>query len=199
MMPVSYANPAVLEFYRSLPFNSHGSPLVTATEVRKQSSLEDLLQVYTPLRELLDANRIRILDLGSGVGWLANVLAYYYRKETVGVDFNPVAIDYSRKVADILGNSVTFVESDLFMYRPDDKFNLVISLGVLHHTDNCVQAIRHACRYLIKSDGHFFLGLYHAFGRKPFLNHFQELRMQGVSEEALYSEYRKLHTVHIPA
>ncbi len=192
-MSISHANPEVLEFYKSLPFNSHGSPSATASEIRKQAYLDSILEIYPPLRELLDTKK-RILDLGCGVGWLSNMFAYYYKIEMVGVDFNPVAVEYSREVGNALGSSAYFVESDLFEFVPEDSFDLVISLGVLHHTNDCIQAIRHACRNLVKDEGYFFLGLYHTYGRKPFLEHFRQLRADGVSEETLLNEYRKLHS-----
>ena len=57
-----------------------------------------------------------------------------------------------------------------------EKFDLAISLGVLHHTENCAEAIRQIGINCVKSGGYFFIGLYHTYGRAPFLNHFKKLK-----------------------
>ena len=41
--------------------------------------------------------------------------------------------------------------------------------------------------------GHTLIGLYHAYGRKPFLEHFAAMKADGASEEALLDRYRQLH------
>ena len=52
------------------------------------------------------------------------------------------------------------------------KFDLVISLGVLHHTNNCHEAIRYITSFN-DQNSYLFLGLYHKYGREPFLNYFK--------------------------
>src|SRR5262249_37367805 len=42
--------------------------------------------------------------------------------------------------------------------------------------------------------GHVFIGLYHKYGRQPFLSHFQEMRKRGASEEAMLARYKELHS-----
>jgi hypothetical protein len=64
---------------------------------------------------------------------------------------------------------------------------------VLHHTKNCSAAVRRVCEFA-KPGGHVFIGLYHKYGRQPFLNHFHEMRKRGVSEEAMLTRYKELHS-----
>ena len=70
---------------------------------------------------------------------------------------------------------------------------MIISLGVLHHTDNCIGAIKAICKNLLSEKGYFFVGLYHKYGRKPFLKYFEDLKQLNISEEELLLKYRELH------
>ncbi len=182
----SHANPRVLEFYRELPFNVSDTPQAMAAEIRRQ----DHVRAYPVLMPLLRKG-MRVLDLGCGAGWLTNALAHHHAVDAVGVDFNPVAIEVARAVAADLDNGATFHVSDLFAYH--EAFPMVISLGVLHHTDDCLAGIRHLARDCLAPGGHLFVGLYHRFGRRPFLDHFAGLRARGASEQELFREFIRLH------
>ena len=46
------------------------------------------------------------------------------------------------------------------------KDDLIVSLGVLHHTNNCLEGIK---KIIHLSPEYILLGLYHKFGRKPLL------------------------------
>ena len=113
--------------------------------------------------------------------------------DVTGIDFNAVAVDRAGDVARELGLLNKFEVADLFLYRPSALFDVVVSLGVLHHTDNCAAAVRRVCEF-VKPGGHVFIGLYHKFGRQPFLDHFREMRRAGASEEAMLERYRQLHS-----
>jgi hypothetical protein len=84
--------------------------------------------------------------------------------------------------------------SDLFAYRAVERFGIATSIGVLHHTDDCLSGIAHIGKTLVGEDGRMFIGLYHAFGHRPFLSHFEKMRRNGASEDAMYAEFRKQRT-----
>ena len=44
----------------------------------------------------------------------------------------------------------------------------------------------------MKSGGYFYVGLYHLYGRRPFLQHFKKLAAAGASEDELLEEYARL-------
>src|SRR5438128_7319973 len=94
----TFANQEVLRFYRELPFNIADSTRTMAARIRARNAALD----YPPLDKLLFPGR-RVLDVGCGAGWLSNAIAYHFRCSTVGVDFNPVAIEFARAVARELG------------------------------------------------------------------------------------------------
>jgi SAM-dependent methyltransferase len=185
--PVSDIAARVLDFYGALPFNRHGSAEAQAADIRQRDSIA----AYDVLRPLLRPGR-RVLDAGCGTGWLANGMRLRYPAAVTGIDFNPAAIAFAREVAGVLGVDTTFEVADLFSYEPRTRFDLVVSIGALHHTGDCHGAIRRLAGDLLAPAGHFFIGLYHRHGREPFLSHFAALRAAGADEETLLAHYRRL-------
>jgi len=186
--PPTAANREVLEFYKLLPFNirdsvEHSAAAVVAT---------DHATAYPVLMPLL-APGVRVLDVGCGTGWMSNSLAYHHRAQVTGLDFNPVAIERARAVAGALQLPTEFVQGDLFAYQPSTPYEVVISLGVLHHTNDCARAVRHVFDAMVAPGGHALIGLYHLQGRKPFLDHFASMRAAGSSDEQMFARYRQLH------
>jgi len=180
------ANRRVLEFYRELPFNSTESPEAMATNIRDGGSG----LAYPMLRELLGPTK-RVLEVGCGTGWLANSIALHTGADATAIDFNPVAIDFARTTARILGLKVTFSVEDLFQYDPGVRFDVVVSIGVLHHTDDCHEALRRILA-LVDYGGYAFVGLYHQFGRRPFLEHFKSMASEGASERQQFERFQSL-------
>lgn len=184
------ANPAggqVLEFYRTLPFNMTQGPEAAAEAIRTRNSAAE----YPPLLKLVHPGK-RVLEVGCGIGWMANTLAFHQGAAVTAIDFNPVALEFARETARQLGTSVAFKEEDLFAFKPDRPFDVVLSLGVLHHTSDCMGTLAHICRTMVRAGGFAFVGLYHKFGRRPFLEHFAALRAQGLSEEDLLQRFAAL-------
>lgn len=180
------AGPKVLEFYKTLPFNMAAQPDAMAAEVRTANAL----QQYPPLSRLVTPGR-KVLDIGCGAGWLSNTMAFHQRADVTGIDFNPVAIDFACQVRDCLGVSSKFEVANLFEYEAHDPFEVVVSLGVLHHTGNCLGAIKKAA-HCVRSGGFLFVGLYHRMGRRPFLDHFADLIATGADEDRLFAEFQDL-------
>lgn len=185
---MTFANIDVLNFYRILPFNYGGSVAEHADRI----VANDLTAAYPILAPLL-RDRPRVLEVGCGVGWLSCAIAHHWCSEVSAIDFNPVAIERARAIACHMKLSVEFEVADLFVFDPDRPADLVISLGVLHHTNNCHEAIRRCAMRFTKPGGHFLLGLYHKFGRHPFLKHFDDMKGAGGSEQDMLKEYCRLH------
>lgn len=185
----SFANAEVLEFYRTLPFNTRETVEGSAAAVTGT----DHATAYPVLGPLLHPG-VRVLDVGCGTGWMSNSLALHHGADVTGLDFNPVAVGRAREVAAFLRLPTKFVVGDLFTYHADDRrFDLVISLGVLHHTDNCAAAVTHVLADLVQPGGHALIGLYHTYGRRPFLDHFAAMQAAGATEDEMFARYRQLH------
>ncbi len=176
-------------FYRQLPFNYYGSTRAAARSLRDNP----IPETYPDLHRLLQGGAVSsVADCGCGTGWLANTLAKHYDVEITGVDFTPRAVDRARSVAGWLGvdERARFVEADFLGLFWDHRFDLVISLGALHHTVDPRQAFGHVQRWA-RPGGHVYVGLYHRPGRQPFLEHFRQVVDEGGEEKAL-EEFRRL-------
>jgi len=187
---MTFANDEVLRFYRELPFNTFGDLEEHKKSIKSGISLRN----HPPLLEIL-SNQTRVLEVGCGVGWLSAQIAERFHASVTSIDFNKVAIEIAQKSADALNIAVEYREADLFLYNPEVKFDVCVSLGVLHHTNNCISAIERCVDKFIRSGGYFYVGLYHVFGRRPFLSHFERMSQNGASEEDLLLEYARLSQV----
>lgn len=191
-LTISNANQSVLEFYKNQPFDYHESVEHHVESIKSLNQIEN----YPPLKSLLDARDVRVFEVGCGSGWLSNAIAYHYRTSVTAIDFNPVAIEHARSVAHALGTSVKFEVADLFTYLPESTADVVVSLDVLHHTNDCLGALQRLFESFVAPGGSCFIDLYHSYGRKPFLDHFANLKEEGRSEEELLDVYRQLDTRH---
>ena len=188
---MSFKNKDVLNFYREVPFNIYGDIESAKDQIRKYNPTE----VYPELKKIIsNYEKIKIIDFGCGGGWLVNSLSYHLKDkvDVTGVDFNPTVIEYANEIKSQLSLNSKFISSDLFTFKSETKYDLIISLGVLHHTNNCEKAIEYISNFG-KAGSFLFLGLYHYYGRKPFLDYFKQ--MENKSEDYKFNEYKKLHKI----
>ncbi len=166
------------QFYSSLPFNFHGSTEQAIETIKTQNQI----QVYRDLDEILRkaGSRDQVLDVGCGSGWFVNSVAYHYGLTVTGIDLCEAALERGREVARELGVSkrTGFHSLDLFDVQAlGNTFFVVNSLGVLHHTFDCREALR-GISQVLQGGGSLHVGLYHQYGREPFLNLFKPYRQR---------------------
>jgi SAM-dependent methyltransferase len=178
----------VLNFYKEMPFNLRDSVESQAAAITRRN----LVAEYPVLPPLLRPG-VRVLEVGCGAGWLSNSIAFYYKNDVLGLDFNPAAIERAAAVAEALGLKTQFKVQDLFSYRPPQPFPVVVSLGVLHHTHDCQGALKLICEAWVADQGAVVAGLYHRYGRRPFLDYFADLKAQGRSQAELFAAYAALN------
>lgn len=166
----------VQSFYAVLPFNSHESAAQAAQAVREGNSI----LAYPNFDELLHRadSRAEILDAGCGAGWFSNSAAYHYGLRCQGIDLCQPALERAVQVGRELGISemARFKSLDLFSVdQLGRQFDFVNSIGVLHHTFDCRLALVSVAR-AVRPGGFLHIGLYHRYGREPFLQLFQPYR-----------------------
>jgi SAM-dependent methyltransferase len=106
----------------------------------------------------------KALDLGCGSGrW--DVLVAPLVGQLVAADASPLALQVAR--CNVPAPNITFVECtpDTLPF-PDGHFDLIFSLGVLHHLPDTPAAIRALARKLAPG-GTVLLYLYYAFDQRP--------------------------------
>ena len=168
----------VQSFYASLPFNFHHSKEQASETLREENPVEFYKNLDALLRRTNGATRV--LDVGCGAGWFVNSVAFHYGLSVVGIDLCEVALERAQAVSRELGVSerTRFQLKDLLEGEAfSEEFFLVNSIGVLHHTFDCHASLAQICQW-VQPGGYLHLGLYHRYGREPFLQLFQEYRNQ---------------------
>ena len=152
----------VRRFYTEAPFPSYGArDTLESLRLRAERS---------PLARLLDEaipQDACVLDLGCGTGQMTIFLANGKRR-VVGADLTRASLALAADAARRFGaERALFVETDLrHPGLAEGRFDVVLSLGVLHHTPDPRAAFAAMVR-LARPDGVIVVGLYNAFARIP--------------------------------
>jgi len=192
----------VLKFYKDLPFNIKSQPWSPQSKI--------LINKYHPDTLELALHSENIVDIGCGPGHLINSLNYHCNNASSsrsnrkfrGIDYNQTAITYGKIQAASYKLDTEFQVKDIFQLK-EENFRLdknekvfLISIGALHHTKNCIEAIQIILNLISKNKKvSFLIGLYHLWGREPFLTHFKNLKDSGASEQDLRREFNRLRGV----
>lgn len=115
---------------------------------------------YRTLVEVLDKyikGKIKILDLGCGVGTLDFYLASRGSKVT-GVDQSKIAINMARKNANTLGveKNTKYFQKNILNFGSKEKFDAVMLFEVVEHLPDDVKVIVNA-KKLLKKNGLLFI------------------------------------------
>ncbi|MGC2172346.1 MAG: methyltransferase domain-containing protein [Candidatus Sulfotelmatobacter sp.] len=102
-----------------------------------------------------------VLDVGCGMGRFADVATRWGAK-VVGVDLSAAAEMAARNLAD---REFVALQADVFALPfAAESFDCIYSIGVLHHTPNCEQAVNTLPQYL-KPGGILAVWLYSAYNK----------------------------------
>lgn len=96
-----------------------------------------------------------VLDCGCGGGQHLEFIAPY-AKEAVGIDLNALE-SAARNTKDL--KNVSLKEDDIATMNLGRQFDIVYSIGVLHHTDNPTLSFRNIAKHC-KSDGKVIVWVY---------------------------------------
>ena len=152
----------VNEFYEENPFPGF--------DITKYSYGEDLFEQASWFGKLLDDQipyDARILDGGCGTGQLASFLALRGRK-ILAIDYSQKSLLKAMALKERLGiKSVEFQRMNILQPQlPIEEFDVVMSMGVLHHTPDPYLGFQNLVKSC-KTGGKIILGLYNTWGRMP--------------------------------
>ena len=177
----------IKSFYNYINFNQFN--------LKKEINSIKKFNITKDIKILKDINyKDKILELGSGSGWLLNSLSYYHNAFGVGIDFNKNGINLSNKVSKKMKLNTFFIEKDIsnFSKNKNEKFKTIISFGVLHHIENFEEVVEDIIKNLLDVDGILILGLYNRYERYPFLKYFEELKNKDYSNKKLFKYFKNL-------
>jgi SAM-dependent methyltransferase len=152
----------VRSFYERYPF--------PGTRPVDQDGLILLRRLTKGVSRRLEGKRsraLRILDAGCGTGHTSVSLARQFPSaDIVGIDQSSASLEEARGAAGALGlPNVRFRKWNLMRPLADERpFDLVLCLGVLHHTADMGAALANLRRAL-RSDGELYLWIYGKHGR----------------------------------
>lgn len=156
----------VKEFYNLHPYPKAGQ--YTSNQIRTNRKIILGILKTAGLKET-DLKGKRILDAGCGTG----EKSIFFSKagaEVTAIDFSKGQLDVARgRVKKEKCKSIVFKEKDLLKDNLEDlgKFDIIVSLGVLHHTEAPEKAFTSIVGQL-KDNGIVIVGLYHKYSRARY-------------------------------
>ena len=149
----------VARMYKKYPYPFPSS------KIKNVNELLNLFKLFS-LENNFDFNNKNILDAGSGTGHrIINVAKYYDKSNFLGIDFSENSIKFAKKIAkkNKISN-IEFTKANLLQkINFQKKFDVVLSMGVLHHLSDPKKGLKNILSMLEKN-GVLFLYLYGKLG-----------------------------------
>lgn len=183
----------VKKFWQSKPLSSEGiphelgSPEFFKLYDSQREAIEPIPYSYR-LHEYTDFKGKKVLDVGSGNGY---VLSKYASEgaDVHGIDITEAGIDLCRKRFKYLNLKGNFQVADAQEIPfPDDTFDCVCSMGVLHHVPDTQKALHEIFRVL-KPGGRLIVMFYHRHSAKYQLKYRVWSWVTGKSMQQLVNEF----------
>jgi len=124
----------------------------------------EIHNVYLKFIDKYLSNGLEVLDVGCGTGLITNVFANKYNSNFTAIDFSKGVL-YGKEYAEknkIL--NTLWVHQNFLDYTTDNKYDVIICQGVLHHIPEYKKALANM-KTLLKPGGVLLLGLYHPVGK----------------------------------
>ncbi len=183
----------VRDFWQRNPLCVNGIPYLAGTPQfftefdTQRESIESIPFSYA-LHEYLDFNKKKVLDVGSGNGY---VLSKYATEgaDVFGIDITQEGIDLCRKRFDYLNLQGHFQVADAQeLPFADNTFDCVCSMGVLHHVPDTQKALDEIYRVL-KPGGRLIVMFYHRNSAKYQFKYRVWSWVTGKSMQQLVNEF----------
>ncbi|MBC8250218.1 MAG: class I SAM-dependent methyltransferase [Candidatus Nitrosopelagicus sp.] len=149
----------VAKMYKKYPYPFPSS------KIKNVNELLNLFKFFS-LENSFNFNTKNILDAGSGTGHrIINVARHYKKSNFLGIDFSDNSIRFAKELAK--KNEITNIEfrkaNLLEKIDSQNKFDVILSMGVLHHLSDPEKGLKNILSVLQKK-GVLFLYLYGKLG-----------------------------------
>lgn len=146
----------VRELYSKYPYPS---PIVGT------SLSYDIASVFSILCRGDDLAQKKILDAGCGTGQRMVGFAKRYPKATFqGIDMTESSLEIASRLAQKHGIiNASFISANILELDLPERFDFIVSTGVVHHLEDPVRGLHNLCRHL-SDDGVICIWHYHPFG-----------------------------------
>jgi len=116
--------------------------------------------------EINDLKGLEVLDAGCGTGEKSIFMARNGAQVTA-IDINEVQLKQAKRNMEKYNVKINFVQDDLVNLKHDEKYDLIICLGVLHHTPNMKKGLENLLK-LLRPNGKIVVALYNSYSRLPY-------------------------------
>ena len=163
----------VKAFWNNRPCNVKHSSKTKGTKEyfdeveRKKFFVEPHIKSFSHFNEW---NGKKVLEIGCGLA-TAGINFARYGAEYTGVELSSESLALAKKRFDVYNQYGNFYEGnaeELSNFLPEDKYHLIYSWGVLHHTPHPEKAMAEISKYLAK-EGVFKLMLYASESWKNYM------------------------------
>ncbi len=123
--------------------------------LNKLQSKKGTINLIEKLIDFVELNGHKsFLEIGCGSGFITKYIANKYGGEVTGIDIDPRQIELATKESIYIGD-IRYLEANATNLPFEDKrFDIVLSVGVLHHIENWLDALKEMKRVL-KPGGYF--------------------------------------------
>tara|TARA_B100001057_G_scaffold412864_1_gene429161 strand:+ start:4802 stop:6787 length:1986 start_codon:yes stop_codon:yes gene_type:complete len=128
----------------------------------------DKIEIKIDKKEISKWKNIDVLVAGCGTGQHAITTSTKYRNSFItAIDLSKKSLSYAKRKADELKiENIEFIQMDLLDLKKLGKnYNIIESVGVLHHMDNPFDGLSNLYKFL-KPNGLMMIGLYSKFARQ---------------------------------
>lgn len=129
------------------------------------SLIDDVANSFYSLFSQMPLDGKRILDAGCGTGHrLLAVARRYPKSQFVGLDMTSASLEVARSLSKKHNiKNVEFQQSDIAKFTAKDPFDVIMSIGVIHHLENPCLGLS-SLSSLLTDRGILVVWLYHALG-----------------------------------
>ncbi len=140
----------------------------------------------------------KVLEIGCGIGAVAIGFARAGAEKVTAVDLSEKSLEISKKNAEACGlaDKIEFFHAnaeELSNYIPEEKYDLIFSFGVIHHSPNPDLILKQLASFL-KPDGKLKIMVYHRRSWKVFWILLKYGKLQFWKLDQLIARYSEAQT-----